>query len=131
MIEAITGKFVVRSPDKGSVVIENGAINAKSITTDMLSANSITAEKIMADALKSKNYVTGESGSFLNLADGSFDSKYLKWDNAGKVIANDITVVGGSINVNNKFIVNNDGIATLQGATVVGIITAESGKIGK
>lgn len=131
LIEAITGKFVVRSPDKGSVVIENGAINAESITTDMLSANSITAEKIMADALKSKNYVVGESGSFLNLADGSFDSKYLKWDNAGKVIANDITVVGGSINVNNKFIVNNDGIATLQGATVVGNITAESGKIGK
>lgn len=60
----------------------------------------------MADALKSKNYVTGESGSFLNLADGSFDSKYLKWDNTGKVIANDITVVGGSINVNDKFIVN-------------------------
>lgn len=131
LIEAITGKFVVRSPDKGSVVIENGAINAESITTDMLSANSITAEKIMADALKSRNYVVGESGSFLNLADGSFDSKYLKWDNAGKVIANDITVVGGSINVNDKFIVNNDGIATLQRATVVGNITAESGKIGK
>ncbi|MCI5586688.1 MAG: hypothetical protein MR384_02225, partial [Lachnospiraceae bacterium] len=120
LIEAITGKFVVRSPDKGSVVIENGAINAESITTDMFSANSITAEKIMADALKSRNYVVGESGSFLNLADGSFDSKYLKWDNTGKVIANDITVIGGSINVNDKFIVNNDGIATLQGATVVG-----------
>lgn len=131
LIEAITGKFVVKSPNGKSVVIENGAINAESITTDMLSANSITAEKIMADALKSKNYVTGKSGSFLNLADGSFDSKYLKWDNAGKVIANDITVVGGSINVNDKFIVNNDGIATLQGATVVGNITAESGKIGK
>lgn len=131
LIEAITGKFVVKSPNGKSVVIENGAINAESITTDMLSANSITAEKIMADALKSRNYVTGESGSFLNLEDGSFDSKYLKWDNAGKVIANDITVVGGSINVNDKFIVNNDGIATLQGATVVGNITAESGKIGK
>lgn len=131
LIEAITGKFVVKSPNGKSVVIENGVINAESITTDMLSANSITAEKIMADALKSKNYVTGKSGSFLNLADGSFDSKYLKWDNTGKVIANDITVIGGSINVNDKFIVNNDGIATLQGATVVGNITAESGKIGK
>lgn len=131
LIEAITGKFVVKSPNGKSVVIENGAINAESITTDMLSANSITAEKIMADALKSRNYVVGESGSFLNLADGSFDSKYLKWDNTGKVIANDITVIGGSINVNDKFIVNNDGIATLQGATVVGNITAESGKIGK
>lgn len=114
-----------------ATIIDGNSILTDSITADKLTANSITAEKIMADALKSKNYVVGESGSFLNLADGSFDSKYLKWNNAGKVIANDITVVGGSINVNNKFIVNNDGIATLQGATVVGNITAESGKIGK
>ena len=114
-----------------ATIIDGNSILTDSITADKLTANSITAEKIMADALKSKNYVVGESGSFLNLADGSFDSKYLKWDNVGKVIANDITVVGGSINVNNKFIVNNDGIATLQGATVVGNITAESGKIGK
>lgn len=114
-----------------ATIIDGNSILTDSITADKLTANSITAEKIMADALKSKNYVVGESGSFLNLADGSFDSKYLKWNNAGKVIANDITVVGGSINVNDKFIVNNDGIATLQGATVVGNITAESGKIGK
>ena len=114
-----------------ATIIDGNSILTDSITADKLTANSITAEKIMADALKSKNYVVGESGSFLNLADGSFDSKYLKWDNAGKVIANDITVVGGSININDKFIVNNDGIATLQGATVVGNITAESGKIGK
>ena len=114
-----------------ATIIDGNSILTDSITADKLTANSITAEKIMADALKSKNYVVDESGSFLNLADGSFDSKYLKWDNAGKVIANDITVVGGSINVNDKFIVNNDGIATLQGATVVGNITAESGKIGK
>lgn len=114
-----------------ATIIDGNSILTDSITADKLTANSITAEKIMADALKSKNYVVGESGSFLNLADGSFYSKYLKWDNAGKVIANDITVVGGSINVNDKFIVNNNGIATLQGATVVGNITAESGKIGK
>lgn len=114
-----------------ATIIDGNSILTDSITADKLTANSITAEKIMADALKSKNYVVGESGSFLNLADGSFYSKYLKWDNAGKVIANDITVVGGSINVNDKFIVNNNGIATLRGATVVGNITAESGKIGK
>lgn len=106
-------------------------ITSGTLDSDRIGANSITAEKITTDILKSKNYVSETSGSFLNLADGSFDSKYLKWDNAGKVIVNDITVVGGSINVNDKFIVNNDGIATLQGATVVGNITAESGKIGK
>ena len=69
-----------------ATIIDGNSILTDSITADKLTANSITAEKIMADALKSKNYVVGESGSFLNLADGSFDSKYLKWNNAGKVI---------------------------------------------
>ena len=142
----ISGKITATSGKIGGCSIKDNvlqianvninSISAEKITSgtldsDRIGANSITAEKITTDILKSKNYVSETSGSFLNLADGSFDSKYLKWDNAGKVIANDITVAGGSINVNDKFIVNNDGIATLQGATVVGNITAESGKIGK
>lgn len=142
----ISGKITATSGKIGGCSIKDNvlqianvninSISAEKITSgtldsDRIGANSITAEKITTDILKSKNYVSETSGSFLNLADGSFDSKYLKWDNVGKVIANDITVVGGSINVNDKFIVNNDGIATLQGATVVGNITAESGKIGK
>lgn len=142
----ISGKITATSGKIGGCSIKDNvlqianvninSISAEKITSgtldsDRIGANSITAEKITTDILKSKNYVSETSGSFLNLADGSFDSKYLKWDNVGKVIANDITVVGGSINVNDKFIVNNDGVATLQGATVVGNITAESGKIGK
>ena len=47
----------------------------------------VTAEKIATDAIKSKNYVANTSGSFLNLADGSFDSKYLKWNNQGELTA--------------------------------------------
>lgn len=90
-----------------ATIIDGNSILTDSITADKLTANSITAEKIMADALKSKNYVVGESGSFLNLADGSFDSKYLKWDSVGK-----ITVSMGNIanwNINSTSIYKGDG----------------------
>lgn len=80
-----------------ATIIDGNSILTDSITADKLTANSITAEKIMADALKSKNYVVGESGSFLNLADGSFDSKYLKWDSVGKITASMGNIAGWEI----------------------------------
>lgn len=83
-----------------ATIIDGNSILTDSITADKLTANSITAEKIMADALKSKNYVVGESGSFLNLADGSFDSKYLKWDSVGKITASMGNIAGWKINQN-------------------------------
>lgn len=81
-----------------ATIIDGNSILTDSITADKLTANSITAEKIMADALKSKNYVLGESGSFLNLADGSFDSKYLKWDSVGKITASMGKIANWNIN---------------------------------
>lgn len=47
----------------------------------------VTADAIATDAIKSQNYVANTSGSFLNLADGSFDSKYLKWNAQGELTA--------------------------------------------
>ena len=66
------------------------------------------------------------SGSVTNLVSGESPSN-------GKLIVSKNVLEATPIitYVNDKFIVNNDGIATLQGATVVGNITAESGKIGK
>lgn len=81
-----------------ATIIDGNSILTDSITADKLTANSITAEKIMADALKSKNYVVGESGSFLNLADGSFDSKYLKWDSEGKITASMGNIANWNVN---------------------------------
>lgn len=43
----------------------------------------VTAEMLTTDAIMSKNYIVNESGSFLNLEDGAFDSKYLKWREDG------------------------------------------------
>ena len=65
-------------------VIDGGAIKA----------NTVTADKISTDAIKSRNYVKDRTGSFLDLADGAFDSKYLKWDSDGKLTATNATIYG-------------------------------------
>lgn len=54
------------------------------VSGDMLVDGAITAEKLAVDAIKSRNYVANVLGSYLNLEDGSFKSKYLSWDKNGK-----------------------------------------------
>lgn len=76
----------------GSITANKIAANA--ITADKIAANAITADKIAVNAIKSKNYVAGSAGSFLNLQDGSFDSKYLKWTNKGVMTATS-GIIGG------------------------------------
>lgn len=72
--------------------IDGGKIYTGTITAEKIAANAITAEKIATDAIKSTNYVANTSGSFLNLADGSWDSKNFKIDTTGN-----ITATGGTL----------------------------------
>ena len=67
-------------------------IVAGAITSNEIAANAITSNKLSTDAIKSTNYIVDTSGSFLNLADGSFDSKYLKWDESGILTATSGTI---------------------------------------
>ena len=69
-------------------------------------ANSITTNKLATDAIKSVNYVKDSAGSFLNLADGSFDSKYLKWSNTGALTATSGTI--GGFTIKDDMLTNND-----------------------
>lgn len=62
-------------------------IAANAITSDKISANAITSAKIATDAIKSRNYVANSAGSYLNLQDGSFTSKNLKWTSNGTITA--------------------------------------------
>lgn len=57
-------------------------------------AKSITSSQLSTDAIKSNNYVANSTGSFLNLADGSFDSKYLKWTKEGVITATSGSIAG-------------------------------------
>lgn len=68
-----------------------------------IATGSITADQIATDAIKSKNYVANTSGSYLNLADGVFDSKNLKWDNEGSIISSKGTIGGWSIGENGLY----------------------------
>ena len=82
-------------------MINGGKIYTGSVTADKIAANAITADKIAVDAIKSKNYVANSAGSFLNLSNGSFDSKYLKWDSSGKITSTGGTIGGITINNGN------------------------------
>lgn len=62
------------------------------VSGEMIVDGAITAEKLNTDAIKSLNYVADTSGSFLNLADGTFDSKYFKLDSEGKITATSGTI---------------------------------------
>lgn len=82
----------------GSITADQ--ISSKTITADKIAAGAITAEKIATDAIKSNNYVANSTGSYLNLKDGSFDSKNLKWTSSGVVTMSSATF-SGSINNGN------------------------------
>ncbi len=85
-------------------LVSNWTTNSTWIDGGKIYTGSITADKIATDAIRSKNYVANSTGSFLNLKDGSFDSKYLKWDASGKISATSGTI--GCLSVNNGSLVS-------------------------
>lgn len=95
--------------------ITSTMIAANAITSDKISANAITSAKIATDAIKSRNYVANSTGSYLNLQDGSFTSKNLKWTSNGTLTA-----------TNGNF----SGTVNATSGSFTGTITASNGKIG-
>lgn len=94
-------------------LVSNWTTNSTWIDGGKIYTGSITADKIATDAIRSKNYVANSTGSFLNLADGTFDSKYLKWDASGN-----ITAKGGTIG---KYNITDQWLTTGSGSTCTGI----------
>lgn len=94
-------------------LVSNWTTNTTWIDGSKIYTGSITADKIATDAIRSKNYVANSTGSFLNLADGTFDSKYLKWDASGN-----ITAKGGTIG---KYKITDQWLVTGSGSTCTGI----------
>lgn len=94
-------------------LVSNWTTNSTWIDGGKIYTGSITADKIATDAIRSKNYVANSTGSFLNLKDGSFDSKYLKWDASGN-----ITTKGGTIG---KYKITDQWLITGSGSTCTGI----------
>ena len=92
----------------GSITADQ--ITAGAITSAKIAAGAITAEKIATDAIKSNNYVANSTGSYLNLKDGTFDSKNFKIDSSGNVsITGTINATSGTFNG----IIKSDNLNTL------------------
>lgn len=126
-VDTLNGEILTERTVTADKIVANAItaneIAAKSITANEIAANTITAAEIMAqtittqnlalDAIKSLNYVAGTSGSYLNLADGTFDSKNLKWTQSGELTATNAYFNGnielsdkGSTGEENRFIIN-------------------------
>ena len=107
------GAIIAEQMITDQTTIDGGIITTGYLSADRIAGGSITADKIATDAIKSRNYVANSTGSFLNLADGSFDSKYLKWDASGN-----ITAKGGTIG---KYNITDQWLVTGSGSTCTGI----------
>jgi len=94
-------KTIINGGNIATGSIAADSIVAKSITAKQIEAGTITADELNTNAIKSKGYKNNDTGSFLNLADGSFDSKNFKIDSNGDVTASNITLTGGSIKSSN------------------------------
>lgn len=99
--------------------IDATKIKANSITATQIAANAITAEKIAANAIKSRNYVANSVGSFLNLADGTFTSKNLKWTADGSLTGSNVNLTG-AINATSGTFKGTITGSTINGNTITG-----------
>jgi len=70
----------------------NGYVTMTDLSTK--GKTSIVGDNITTGLIKSKNYVANTSGSQLSLVDGTFDSKYLKWDKTGKIVSTSGSIGG-------------------------------------
>ena len=94
-------------------------IAANAITSEKITADAITSTKIKTDAIKSRNYVAGSVGSFLNLADGTFTSKNLKWTYDGSITASNVNLTG-AINATSGTFKGTITSSTINGNTITG-----------
>ena len=96
-VDTLNGEIITpRTINADRIIAESITANelaTESITSDKIVAGAITAEKLAVDAIMSNNYVADATGSFLNLEDGSFDSKHLKWDKYGNATITDLNVL--------------------------------------
>lgn len=117
------------SDEKYQKYLSGTDIVAESITATQLAANSVTAEKmyiknlssvsadlgtVTAGIIQSANYSMDDDGNVggglqLDLNSGTWDSKYTKIDNLGKITVSNIVVNGGNIDINKDVTENRGG----------------------
>lgn len=108
--------------EKGKTVLVGDFIADGAITTDKIAANSVTANEIAIGAVAAKHIATKSINSN-HVATRSLTADRLSIDKLSSVSANLGEITGGSININNRFMVNNWGTVEMRsGGGNVGLV---------
>ena len=108
--------------EKGKTVLVGDFIADGAITTDKIAANSVTANEIAIGAVAAKHIATRSINS-IHVATRSLTADRLSIDKLSSVSANLGEITGGSININNRFMVNNWGTVEMRsGGGNVGLV---------
>lgn len=110
MLEECTQYATQPSPwvNAGVTSIHGGSIVTRTITTEQLAANSVTANEIATGAVTAK-HVAAESIGANHIATRSLTADKLNVSSLSAISADLGNITGGSININNRFKVNNTG----------------------
>lgn len=103
----------------------NGPFNTAMTIDGHIVADYIDTGILTSIIVQSDNYVPNISGTKINLADGTIDSKNFKVDSLGNGTFSG-KVTGGSMNINNRFIVDSNGNLTATNAKFSGDITGST-----
>lgn len=110
MLEECTEYTTQPSPWKnaGVTAIHGGSIVTNSITTQQLAADSVTANEIAAGAIGARHVAANSIGAN-HIATRSLTADKLNVSSLSAISADLGNITGGSININNRFKVNNTG----------------------
>ena len=121
----------------------NGSYDTAMTIDGHIVADYIDTGTLTSILLESSNYIANSLGMKINLADGTIDSKNFKVSSNGNITANNAImnngtfsgslnaatgsfsgqITGGSMNINNNFIVNSAGYLTANSANLSGSFT--------
>ena len=110
MLEECTQYATQPSPwvNAGVTAIHGGSIITRTITTELLAANSVTANEIATGAVTAKHVAANSIGAN-HVATRSLTADKLNVTSLSAISADLGDITGGSININNRFKVSNQG----------------------
>ena len=100
----------------GVTSIHGGSIVTRTITTELLAANSVTANEIATGAVTAKHVAANSIGAN-HVATRSLTADKLNVTSLSAISADLGDITGGSININNRFKVSNQGQVEMRAAT--------------
>lgn len=110
MLEECSDHATEPSPwqNAGVTSIHGGSIITRTVTTELLAANSVTANEIATGAVTAKHVAANSIGAN-HVATRSLTADRLNVTSLSAISANLGDITGGSLNINNRFKVRNDG----------------------